>query len=60
MTGTKIPQEIFGQIESYMVGTKITLNRWMDGDLNDQGKNTTPDGWMDRELNFRHQQNNNK
>ena len=40
-----------GRIDSQMVGPcKITPNRWMDGELNDQHKDTTPDGWMDREL----------
>ena len=47
-----------GWIESYMVGTgKITLNRWMDGEVNDQHKNTTPNGWKDRLLNGQHKNN---
>ena len=29
----------------------------MDGELNDQYKNTTPDGWTGRELNGRHNNN---
>ena len=29
----------------------------MDGELNDQHNNTTPDGWTDRELNGRHKNN---
>ena len=40
-----------GRIESYMVGTNLTLNIWMDGELNDQHKNTSPDAWTVRELN---------
>ena len=34
------------------------MDGWMDGELNDQHKNTTPDGWTHRELNGQHRQNN--
>ena len=44
-----------GQIQSSMVGTgKITLNRFIDRELNNQCKNTTPEEWTDRELNGQH------
>ena len=35
----------------------MTRNRWMDGELNDQHKNTTPYGWTYRELNCWHKNN---
>ena len=36
------------------VGTKITLSKWMDGELNDQHKSTSPKLWRARELNGQH------
>ena len=60
MIHTKITQQVDGQIESYMVSTKLTLNRSMDGELIDQHRNTTADEWTDRELNGQHLQKNPK
>ena len=54
MISTKIPHQKDGRIESKMVATKNNpklVDGWMDGELNDWHKITTPDGWTDRELN---------